>query len=82
MEKQPDLNNFLHQEYNYRGKFTPQNLVFNANLQEFATRVSHICNLQTLGKLSTEDAYKQINELYKQLDRSYLELGLDSESEK
>ena len=81
MEEHSDLNSFLYQKYDYRGKFTPQNLVFNANLQEFATRVSYICNLQTLGKLSTEDAYKQIDELWQELDRSYSELGIDSERE-
>jgi len=77
MENQPDIHDFLYQKYNYRGKFTPQNLVFNANLQEFATHVSYICNLQTLGKISVEDSYKQINELWQQLERSYLELGID-----
>ncbi|NMG18486.1 DUF7219 family protein [Brasilonema bromeliae] len=79
MEKQPEIHNFLCQKYKYRGKFTPQNLVFNANLQEFATHVSYICNLQTLGKLSTEDAYKQINELWQRLERSYLELEIDAD---
>jgi hypothetical protein len=77
MENQPDIHGLLYQKYNYRGNFTPQNLVFNANLQEFATRVSYICNLQTLGKISVEDSYKQINELWQKLERSYLELGID-----
>ena len=78
MENQPNIHDFLYQKkYHYKGKFTLQNLVFNANLQEFATRVSYICNLQTLGKISAEDSYKQIDELWQQLERSYLELGID-----
>jgi hypothetical protein len=60
MQKQPDINKFLAQKYDYRGKFTPKNLVFNANLQEFAAHVSYICDLKTFGKLSEEDAYNQI----------------------
>ncbi|MBW4597562.1 MAG: hypothetical protein KME46_32855 [Brasilonema angustatum HA4187-MV1] len=77
MEERQDIHNFISQKYFYRGVFTPQNLMFNANLQEFATRVGYICNLQTIGKISTEDAYKQINELWQQVECSYLELGIE-----
>ncbi|MUG96887.1 hypothetical protein F7734_32915 [Scytonema sp. UIC 10036] len=80
-EQEPELQNFIYQKSSYRGKFTPQRLVFNANLQEFATRVAYVCNLQTLGKISAEDAYNQISDLWQQLKRSYLELGIDSDAE-
>ena len=50
----------------------------NANLQEFSARVSYVCDLETFG-ISTEDAYKQISELW-QLERSYVELGFNSEN--
>lgn len=43
---------------------------FNANLQEFAQRISYISGLQTGGKLSPDEAYDQIRSLYKQLKRS------------
>jgi hypothetical protein len=46
--------NLLYPRMTYHGKFDPQNLVFNANLQEFAQRVNYICNLETAGKISTE----------------------------
>ncbi len=81
MEEQPDLHSFLYQKQTYRGKFSLKALVFNANLQEFAARVTYICNLQTLGKLSAEDSYQQINALWEQLERSYLEPGIDSSAE-
>ncbi|KAF3886495.1 MULTISPECIES: DUF7219 family protein [Nostocales] len=80
-EQEPELQNFLYHKSSYRGKFTPQRLVFNANLQEFATRVTYVCNLQTLGKISAEDAYEQISQLWEQLKRSYLELGIASDTE-
>lgn len=73
-------NNFLHPRSRYRGKFTPQNLAFNANLQEFAQRVEYLCALETNGKLSPDKAYKEIKALYKQLKRSKKELQIGSDS--
>lgn len=67
---QQDKDRFLYPTGRYRGEFTPQNLAFNANLQEFAQRVSIICNLETGGKLPPEDAYKQIKKLWKHLRES------------
>ncbi|NET10449.1 MAG: hypothetical protein F6K09_05300 [Merismopedia sp. SIO2A8] len=61
---------FLHAQSRYRGEFTPGRLAFNANLQEFAQRVSIICNLETNGKVEPEEAYGQIKALWKQLRRS------------
>jgi hypothetical protein len=71
-----EKDNFLYPNFPYRGAFTPENLVFNANLQEFAQRVSFLCNLETAGKISTEDAYEQIKELWHQLKQSRKELGI------
>ncbi len=81
MQEQIDKHTFLYQKRSYHGQFTPEALVFNANLQEFATRVGYICNLQTLGKVSQEDAYQQINALWEQLQHSYTALGIDSKTE-
>jgi hypothetical protein len=69
---------FLYPRSKYWGKFTPQNLVFNANLQEFAQRLDYICALETNGKISAEEAYEQIKHLWKQLQQSKQEL-LESE---
>lgn len=54
----------------YRGEFTPEHLTFNANLQEFAQRISLICGLETGGKISPQDAYKEIKQLWHQLKES------------
>jgi hypothetical protein len=59
----------------YYGKFTPENLMFNANLQEFSHRVSIICALETGGKISSQDAFLEITELWQQLDQSKRELS-------
>ncbi|MFM2432365.1 MAG: hypothetical protein RLZZ511_3579 [Cyanobacteriota bacterium] len=67
---------FLYPRRSYRGSFQPQNLVFNANLQEFAQRVSYISNLETNGKLSPEESYKEIKALWKQLKQSKKSLGI------
>ncbi|TVP67382.1 MAG: hypothetical protein EA342_08775 [Leptolyngbya sp. LCM1.Bin17] len=70
-----DLDNFLYPRSRYYGQFSPQQLTFNANLQEFAQRVGYISGLQTGGKLSPDEAYQQIKGLYKQLKAS--KKGLD-----
>lgn len=65
---------FLYPYGRYHGDFTPENLAFNANLQEFAQRVGIVCNLETGGKISPENAYQQIKALWKELKQSKAEL--------
>ncbi len=67
---------FIAPHYSYRGQVNPENLVFNANLQEFADRVSYISCLATGGKLSTTESYQQIRELWQGLDRTKQQLGV------
>lgn len=76
MEDNQKRYDFLFPRHNYHGKVKPENLVFNSNLQEFAQKISYICNLETGGKLPPEEAYKQIKSLWKQLKRSKKELGI------
>ena len=66
--------NFLHSQAPYRGDFSPQNLAFNANLQEFTHKIGYICALETNGKISTKEAYDRIKELWHQLKMSKKEL--------
>ncbi|MEB3215696.1 MAG: hypothetical protein VKN72_05465 [Nostocales cyanobacterium 94392] len=74
-----DKENFLYPRSRYYGEFNPQNLVFNANLQEFAQKVGYIVNLQTSGKITCEDAYTQIKGLWKNLKHTKKELGINEE---
>ncbi|WP_373480356.1 hypothetical protein [Geminocystis sp.] len=76
-ENKRDKENFIFPQSSYRGEFTPENLVFNANLQEFAQKVSYICNLETNGKITPQDAYKQIKNLWAELKTSIKNLGLN-----
>jgi isopropylmalate/homocitrate/citramalate synthase len=71
-----DKNDFLYPRGRYYGQVKPENLVFNANLQEFAQKISYICNLETAGKLPPEEAYDQIKELWKNLKNSKIQLGI------
>lgn len=66
----PDKDRFFNPIFNFRGEFSPQNLAFNANLQEFTNRISIICALETGGKISSNEAYQQIKELWIKLDAS------------
>ena len=60
----------------YRGKFTPKHLIFNANLQEFAQRVSNICELEANGQISQQEAYTQIEVWFEAFERSKQRLGI------
>ena len=71
-----DKENFLYPRGRYYGQVKPENLVFNANLQEFAQRISYICNLETSGKIPPDQAYEQIKDLWQNLRRSKKELGI------
>ncbi|MGL5078557.1 MAG: DUF7219 family protein [Waterburya sp.] len=66
--------NFLYPRANYHGDFSPQNLAFNANLQEFAQQVAYICALETNGKMPPVEAYKRIKKLWRQLKSSKKQL--------
>lgn len=67
---------FLNPRFPYRGDFTPDKLVFNANLQEFAHKVGFISTLETGGNLTPEDAYQQLRSLWHQLRESAQNLGI------
>lgn len=71
-----DRSDFLIPRGRYHGQVKPEDLVFNANLQEFSQRVSLICGLQTNGKLTSEESFEQIRSLWRQLKRSKKELGI------
>ncbi|ELR97191.1 hypothetical protein [Gloeocapsa sp. PCC 73106] len=65
-----DKDSFFYPMGNYQGKMTPENLVFNANLQEFAQKVAFICGLEANGKITPVEAYNKIRDLWDQLKQS------------
>lgn len=71
---------FLYPRNRYRGEVKPENLVFNANLQEFSQRITYICCLETGGKLTPEESYREIKSLWKQLKRTKKQLGVGNSS--
>jgi hypothetical protein len=71
-----DKEKFLYPRSRYHGQVKPENLLFNANLQEFAHKIGYIAALETSGKISPEEAYKQTKTLWKQLKRSSKEIGI------
>jgi hypothetical protein len=78
---EPDKEAFIYARSTYRGEFTPQKLLFNSNLQEFAQRVGIICSLETGGKITTEEAYREIKKLWKELKASWQNLGFAEEQD-
>lgn len=74
-EKSRNINKeFLYPIGNYHGKFSPEKLVFNANLQQFSQQVSYFCGLEANGKISPEDTYDEIKKFWKRLKHSKKEL--------
>lgn len=63
-----DKDEFLYPHSRYYGQNKPEKLIFNANLQKFAQQIGYIVSLQTGGKLSSEEAYQQIEALWQQLE--------------
>ncbi|MFB2974050.1 hypothetical protein ACE1CD_34225 [Aerosakkonema sp. BLCC-F183] len=66
----------LYPRSHYYGEVKPENLVFNANIQEFAQRVSYISCLASNGKISMEQAFSDIEALWKELEKTKQELGI------
>ena len=75
-DQPPNKDEFLRPRSRYYGEFSPSNLVFNSNLQEFAAQVGFICALETNGKITSAEAYLQIKDLFKSLKRSKKQLGI------
>ncbi len=61
---------FLFPKHPYHGTFTPEKLIFNANLQEFAQEAEYIAGLHSNGKISTEEAYQRLKRLWHKLKAS------------
>jgi hypothetical protein len=70
---------FLYPRSRYYGNFTPSNLTFNANLQEFSTHVGYVCGLETNGKISSAEAYRKIKAKFKLLKQSKKALGIGNQ---
>ncbi|MGH7999708.1 MAG: DUF7219 family protein [Brasilonema sp.] len=75
-----DKDEFLYPRSQYYGKSKPENLIFNAHLQKFAQQVFYIVNLQTAGKLTSEEAYQRIEALWEQLKLSKKQLRIGENS--
>jgi hypothetical protein len=58
-----------------------EEMLFNANLKEFAIRIGIACNLEAGGKISQLEAYQQIKALWKELKRSRKNLRISDELE-
>lgn len=82
-ESNSSKENFLYPRSSYHGNFSPQNLAFNANLQEFAQQVAYICGLETNGKVTSAEAYDRIKKVWQELKTSKEKLfGENPEIEK
>ena len=68
MADQDGIRNPMEIYSSFHGKdWSPQRAVFHQNLEQFADRIGLIVGLQANGKVSQEEAYEQIKELWKTL---------------
>jgi len=58
-------------------RISAEEMVFDANLAEFANRVQVICSLEALGHLSPKDAFARIKTVWKELRRSKQNLRIE-----
>lgn len=70
-----ERNEFFYPRGQYRGEATPENVAFDATLQEFAHRVNFIAGLHTGGKLSSQECYDRIKQSWQQVKMTRQELG-------
>ena len=61
MASNQDKDQFFYPRYPYRGEVKPENVVFNANLQEFAQEVNYLCNLLDFGQKKFVSVYFTLN---------------------
>jgi len=66
---------FLYPQPSFRASSHPERVMFDANLQEFAQRVSYIAGLESGGKMSAEESYQAIQSLWKALATTRNQLG-------
>jgi hypothetical protein len=60
---------FIWAKSSYHGGSFPQGFLLNANLQEFSQKVSYIANLHSNGKISSQQACQQIENLWQEFKR-------------
>ena len=67
---------FINPHSHYYGEFTPENLKFHNEMEEFVQEANIISNLAGNGKMSLDQAFSEIEALWKQLIKSKEELGI------
>ena len=75
MADQDGIRNPMEIYSSFHGKdWSPQRAAFHQTLEQFADRIGLIVGLQANGKVSQEEAYEQIKELWKALKISRTDL--------
>jgi hypothetical protein len=72
------MSDFMNPYRRFYGDFTPENLMFDANLQEFAHRVGIISALEKGGKMTPKESFDRIESLWQELKYSKHQLGIGS----
>ena len=68
MEK--PLNSFLYPKSPYSEDFTSNDFLLDADLSEFCIIICYVCRLESEGKITYGEAYKQIKSVWHKLQHS------------
>ncbi len=60
-----DFKPFIYPPSCYYGDGTPENINFNASIQELSQQIAYIGGLEASGEISSKKAYKKIRTLWK-----------------
>jgi hypothetical protein len=63
----------------YQCAVKPEEIVFNANLQEFSQRVGYITALESGGKISPHEAFLKLQFLWERLTELSHQLGIEED---
>jgi len=66
----PNCSDYLYPQSAYYGEDNPINNQFNSDLQLFSQQVNFICALENNGKLTPQQAYEQIEDLWESFEPS------------
>lgn len=78
MHKQ--LDSVIYPRSSYYGGLTVEYLAYNAGLQEISQKIADICALESEKKISAEQAYEEIKNLWAQFKQNQSELGIELSS--
>ncbi|MBK4731465.1 hypothetical protein JJD41_16570 [Oxynema sp. CENA135] len=72
---------FLYPHSHFHGELTPENIEFHNKMEDFVQRSSILSNLASNGKISLEQAFTEIGDLWEELCQKKEQLNIGTSSD-